>query len=159
LDLRSRSRSVRRREGDALAEHNKAFITLDSDKARAILFCADAADYGDDFAKFRDAIAAAPMVESGGVTQFSTIAFPGHPDQGSISGKPIDVAPERGNDSPFVRTAWNSGKYYIRKGDATLVLDFSDPQNPTKTVGGPATEDFPPGVGATRPIRFEKDGK
>jgi hypothetical protein len=89
------------------------------------------------------------------MTHFSTIVFPGHPQQGTISGKPIEVAPERGNDSPFVRTQFNSGKYYIRKGDATLVLNFSDPKNPKKTVGGPVTDEFPSGVGTTKPIVFE----
>jgi hypothetical protein len=143
------------KHADEITEDTKAFVTLDSEKARAILYCADAADYGNDFAKFRAKLAEQPIVTSDGVTFFSRIAFHGHPHQGTISGKPVDIAPERGNDSAFVRTEWNSGKYYIRKGDATLTLDFSDPQNPTKTEGVKPTEAFPSGVGATKPIVFE----
>jgi hypothetical protein len=143
------------KHADELTGDNKAFITLDNDKARVILYCADASDYGDDFAKFRAVVAAQPIVTSDGMTHFSTIVFPGHPDQGTINGKPVDIAPERGNDSPFVRSEWNSGKYYIRKGDATLTLDFSDPRDPKKTIGTTATDDYPSGVGTTKPIVFE----
>ena len=50
------------------------------------------------------------------------------------------------NDSPFIRSDWDSGVTYIRKGNETLKLDFSDSQNPRRTVGGPVTPEFPAGT-------------
>jgi hypothetical protein len=37
-----------------------------------------------------------------------------------------------------------------------MILDFSDPKNPLRTVGGPVTPEFPSGVGNTKPIVFSK---
>lgn len=143
------------KHADELTETNKAFITLDTQDAPVIMYVCDAADYGNDFGKFQTALKAAPIKHSDGVLQFATIAFHGATNDGRIDGQLVDLAPQRGYDSPFVRSAWNSGRFFIRKGDDTLTLDFSDPKNPQKFIGGPITEDFPPGVGSLKPIVFD----
>lgn len=142
------------KHADELTEENKAFIRLEKEETPVIFYVADAADYGNDFAKFQAALKAQPIEHSGGVLQFATIEFRGATNDGRIAGKPINLAPQRGYDSPFVRSEWNSGQFFIRKGAETLTLDFRDPQNPQKAVGGPVTPDFPPGVGSVQPLVF-----
>ena len=89
-----------------------------------------------------------------GILRFATVTFYGPARPGEINGDPVNLAPSRGYDSPFIRSEWNSGLIYIRKGDDTLVLDFRDPKNPVKTIGPPLSPEFPPGVGNARPIVF-----
>ncbi|MBL7039448.1 MAG: hypothetical protein ISR77_12515 [Pirellulaceae bacterium] len=43
---------------------------------------------------------------------------------------------------------------YVRKGNETLILDFSEPNTPVKTVRAPVTSAFPPGIGNAKPIIF-----
>lgn len=44
----------------------------------------------------------------------------------TINGAPINYAPARALDSPFVQTEWNSGIVRLQKGSRTLVLNFTD---------------------------------
>lgn len=143
------------KHADEVTEQTKAFITLDTEDAPVICYVSDAADYGGDFNKFQTALQAQPLRYADGVLGFASIEFHGLSNDGRIDGRPIDLAPTRGYDSPFIRSEWSSGRFFIRKGDETLKLDFSDPQNPHKVVGAPATADFPPGVGTVRPIVFK----
>ncbi len=39
---------------------------------------------------------------------------------------PIDSAPARAYDSPFVQGDWDSGLVMIRKGDRKLILNFNE---------------------------------
>jgi hypothetical protein len=71
----------------------------------------------------------------------------------------VNLAPPRGYDSPFIRSDWNSGLIYIRKGDDTAVLDFRDPQKPARTIGAPLTPGFPPGIGTAQAIVFRAGGR
>lgn len=137
------------------SEH-KAFLKLKSEDAPVIMIVNDAADYGNDFAKFQSAVKSQPIEYSKGVVHFAGIVFSGPDHTPEIQGKPVDVSPARGYDSPFVRSDFGSGLIHIRKGEDTVILDFRDPQNPQKTVGAPVTSAFPPGVGTTKPIVFEK---
>jgi hypothetical protein len=89
--------------------------------------------------------------------QFATIRFAGIKQAPQIGGKPLNLAPARGYESPFIRSEWGSGLIYIRKGNDTEILDFRDLKNPVKTVGAAVTPEFPPGVGSDKPIVWGKD--
>lgn len=112
----------------------------------------DAADYGNDFAAFKQALIAQPITRKDGTLKFATITHEGPLKPGRISGQTVNLKPSRVNDSPFIRSDRDSGVYFIRKNNETLKLDFSDPNNPVRTVGVGVTSEFPQGVGATMPV-------
>jgi hypothetical protein len=140
------------KRADSVARDNKAFLTLDAEHAPVILLANQAADYDHDFGAFKAAVKAQAVRYEDGVVRFATLTFYGPPRPSEIDGQPVNLAPSRGYDSPFIRSDWNSGLIYLRKGDDTEILDFRDPRNPLKTVGAPVTSEFPPGIGNTRPI-------
>jgi hypothetical protein len=142
------------KRGDRTARDNKAFITLNAENAPVILLANQAADYHNDFQAFKAAVQAQTVRCEDGVVRFATVTFYGPSRLGQVDGQTVNLAPARGYDSPFIRSDWNSGLIYIRKGDDTKILDFRDPGNPLKTVGSAATTEFPPGFGDTRPIIF-----
>ncbi len=144
------------KHADGIEGDNKAFITLDAENAPVILITNQATDYHDDFAAFKAAVTSQPIRYADGVLHFATMTFYGPSRSGEIDGSRVNLAPARGYDSPFIRSAWNSGLIYIRKGNETEILDFRDPVNPVKTVGVSVTPEFPAGVGEARPIVFEK---
>lgn len=144
------------KHADSLAMDNKAFITLDAGHAPVILIANQAADYQNDFAAFKAAVAAQPIRYRDGVLRFATITFYGPARPAEIEGQPVNLAPARGYDSPFIRSDWNSGLIYIRKGDDTVILDFRNPDNPRKQVRVPVTSEFPPGIGNARPVIFNQ---
>jgi hypothetical protein len=137
----------------------KSFARLLKEDAPIITVANDAADYDNDFQTFKMALIAEPVSWKDGVLEFATITHEGPSKAGKIAGKPVDLRPSLLNNSPFIRSAWDSGVVYIRKGDQAMILDFSDPLNPRKVVGGPVTAEFPSGVGNTKPIVFGKTGK
>lgn len=131
------------------------FVLMDTD-APAILIVNDAADYGSDFAKFKEALKAQPVIYDAAAhtTKFANLTFLGPAALGKIDGKTVELAPKLGYDSPFIRSEWDSGLVYIRKGDATEILDVRDPNNPVKTVGVKPDERFPAGTGHSKPVIF-----
>ena len=132
----------------------KPFITLDTEHSPVILIVNQAADYPAGFAAFQAAVKSQPIDYRDGVLRFATITFHGLSQPSEINGQPLDLAPPRGYDSPFVRSEWGSGRIFIRKGNETLLLDFSNPKKPTKTIGTSPTADYPPGMGTTPAIRW-----
>ncbi len=144
---------------DEVTKNNRAFITLKAENAPVILIANQAADYDGNFAAFKAAVKARPVHYADGVLRFETITFCGPSKLGEINGKPVNLAPARGYDSPFIRSEWGSGLIHIRKGSETVTLDFRDPQNPKKTIGAPLTADFPPGVGSALPFIFSKPAR
>jgi hypothetical protein len=144
------------KHADEAGKDSKAFVTLNAESAPVILVANQASDYDGNFDSFKAAVKARPVHYADGVLHFETITFYGPAKPGEVNGKPVNLAPSRGYDSPFIRSEWGSGLIHIRKGDETVTLDFRDPQNPTKTVGSPATSEFPPGVGNAPPIIFGK---
>jgi len=140
------------KHSETFSAAEKSFITLNSERSPIITVVNDAADYGNDFAAFKKALKAQPTIWKGGVLKFATITHEGVGAPGRINGKPVDLQPALVNESPFIRSAWNSGIIFIRKGDQTLKLDFSNPRTPVRTVGAPATAAFPPGTGEAKPI-------
>lgn len=141
------------KHADSITNQNKSFITLNSENSPVIAIANQASDYRNDFNAFKSALKAQPINFAGGVLQFATITFHGT-QPGKVNGQTVDLAPSRGYDSPFIRSDWNSGLIYVRKGNETEILDFRDPKNPLKTVGAPITPAFPPGIGSTQPIIF-----
>lgn len=135
----------------------KPFITLSAENSPVILLVNDAADYKHDFAAFQAAVKAQPIHYEKGELRFATLNFSGPGQAPKVNGQPVNLAPSRGYDSPFIRSEWNSGLIHIRKGDETLVLDFRDPAHPKKTVGAPISAAFPPGSGNTKPLIFGND--
>jgi hypothetical protein len=146
------------KHADSLSKDNKAFITLDSETAPVILIANQSADYKHDFEAFKTAVKAQPIRYADGALHFATITFYGLSRSPQVDGRTVNLAPSRGYDSPFIRSEWNSGLIYIRKGNDTEILDFRDPNNPVKTVGAPVTSAFPPGTGSSQPIIFGKTG-
>lgn len=132
----------------------KPMITLDAENAPVILIANESADYRHDFAAFQNAVTSQPIRYERGVLHFASISFQGPAQPARVNGEPVDLAPALGYDSPFIRSEWNSGLIYIRKGDDNVVLDFRDPRNPQKLVNAPLTAEFPPGVGSAKPILF-----
>ena len=131
---------------------DKPFITLAAENAPVILIANQASDYNGDFTAFKTAVMAEPVQYMDGVLRFAAITFFGPAQPPQIQGKPVNLAPPRGYDSPFIRSDWNSGLIYIRKANDTVILDFRDPQNPVKAIGAPVTSAFPPGKGTAQPV-------
>ena len=144
------------KHAEALEKGNKTFIKLAAEYAPVILVVNQAVDYDHDFAKFKAALQAQPIRLTADQLDFATLRFFGPSRPGEIKGQPLTLARERGYDSPFIRSAWNSGLIHIRKGDDTAILDFRDPSQPQKTLNAPLTDAFPPGTGTTAPIIFSQ---
>lgn len=144
------------KHADDVTKDNKAFITLDTEKAPVILIANQAADYNNDFDAFQTAVKAQPIRYENDVLTFASITFYGSAQPAKVNGQTVNLAPSRGYDSPFIRSDWNSGLIHIRKGDDTVILDFRDPKKPVKSVDAPITAAFPPGAGAAQPIVFNK---
>ncbi|HUT10294.1 MAG TPA: hypothetical protein VMY42_07355, partial [Thermoguttaceae bacterium] len=132
----------------------KSFVRLLNPDSPIITIANDAADYNNDFAAFKAALKAQPITRADGVLKFATITHEGPFAPGKVNGKSVELRPSRVNDSPFIRSDWDSGIIYVRKGKETLKLDFRDPSNPVRTVAPPVTSEFPPGVGTATPIVF-----
>lgn len=136
-------------------DKRKNFITLGNADSPIIILANQASDYGGDFEKFKAAIKAAPVQQTGGALKFATLTFYGPKKIGSRNGTPVDISPPRLYDSPFIRSDWASGVVFIRKGNDALKLDFSNPDNPSKMVDSAVTLDLPEGRGLSKPIVFE----
>ncbi len=132
---------------------NLRFITLRADSP-VIIVVNEAKDYGNDFEKFKRAVRAQPLSNDNGVLTFSTLTFYGTAQLGKINGTTLNLSPALGYNSPFIRSAWNSGLICIKKGSDTLALDFRSSTNPSKTTSAYAACSYPAGVGADQPIIF-----
>ncbi len=144
------------KHSDAFSPKDKSFIRLNAKSSPIITIANDAADYHNDFASFKKALKEKPIHWKDGVLKFATITHDGTLKAGKINGQAVIPRPSRVNDSPFIRSEWDSGLIYLRKGNETEILDFRDPQNPKKTIGAPVTAEFPPGEGNTQPLIFGK---
>lgn len=135
-------------------DKKKNFITLASPDSPIIIVTNQSSDYGGDFKRFKDAIRAQPLQQNGGVLKFATLDFYGPQRIGMRNGATVDISPPRLYDSPFIRSDWASGIVLIRKGDEVVRLDFTNPDNPTKSFGGGNLAGFPEGIGKAQPIVF-----
>ena len=84
----------------------------------------------DDYKAFQDAVLELSQTWDGKTLHYKGLygdefAFDtGYENLPKINGEPIDLAPDRVYDSPFVKSEWNSGVVAISKGDRELVLEF-----------------------------------
>jgi hypothetical protein len=145
--------------GEGVTPASRAFVVAKDPQTPVILIVNRAVDYGGDFDAFQRSVQAQEIHFEQGVLRFATITFHGPARLPEINRRTIDLAPPRGYDSPFIRSQWNSGLIYLRKGDTADILDFRDPDRPRKIVGAPITPDFPPGVGQDAPIIFADPAK
>jgi hypothetical protein len=87
-------------------------------------------DYAN-FDAFRKAVLARPVEVAHGALNYTGLGgdrFRFTLDQSrlpEVNGKPLDLAPPKVYDSPFVQSAWNSGVVTIQKGARKTVLDFN----------------------------------
>ncbi len=85
------------------------------------------ADYG----AFQAALLAAPIRFADRVLTYTGLSgdrFTFYADYSrvpQVNGQPIDYAPQRVFDSPFVESEWDSGMVTIRKGERKITLDFN----------------------------------
>ena len=142
--------------GDTFKPKEIRYVSVNSEASPIIFVSNDAADYHNDFSAFKTAVKAEPISYQDGILKFATIVHEGLSKPGTIGGKPVDSNPPFVFESPFIRSQRGSGVVYLRKGDEAMVLDFSDPNKPTKTVGLKPDEKFPAGVGNEKPIVFGK---
>jgi len=91
----------------------KSFVRQLDPHSPIITVVNDAADYDGDFAAFKKALKTQPIAWADGVLKFATITHEGPLKPGEINGKTVDLKPSRVNDSPFIRSDWNSGIVYI----------------------------------------------
>jgi hypothetical protein len=81
---------------------------------------------------FRQAVLALPVKTENGVLNFTSLSGDrftlftnqSHPPQ--INGQPVNYAPPKVYDSPFVQSNWDSGVVTIQKGSRKLVLNFNE---------------------------------
>ncbi len=116
------------------APHDEApgrWLTCDDPFSPIIFEVARKADYAD-FAAFRAAIEAnALTLENGQLGYRSSLyrdEFTWSTDESReplVNGQPLDFAPARVYDGPFLQSDWDSGVVTIRKGEREVKLDFS----------------------------------
>jgi hypothetical protein len=91
---------------------------------------------------FRKAVLALPLeTEKGNLSytglggdRFTFFADQSQPPQ--VNGKPLNYAPGKVYDSPFVQSDWDSGVVTIQKGGRKLVLDFNATEPPPHPAVG-----------------------
>lgn len=100
------------------------------DAAPVIIEAARKRDFAD-YETFRAAILATPLTFKNHVLTYKSLSgdvLTLHADYSApprINGAPVDFAPPRTFDSPFIQEDWNSGVVRISKGARTLLLDFN----------------------------------
>ena len=115
----------------------------------------EAADYQQDFAAFKAALQTQPIEQKDGALHFATLTFYGPAKVGEIKGKPLNLAPAWGYDSPFIRSTWNSGLHpHSQKGSGDGRTRLPRATEPKKTLGVPDHPGVPAGVGGDEPLVF-----
>lgn len=81
---------------------------------------------------FRKAVLALPVKAEGGRLAYTGLGgdsfafFTDQTELPRVNDQPVDLAPPRVYDSPFVQSDWKSGLVTIQKGDRKLVLNFDE---------------------------------
>ncbi len=84
------------------------------------------------YAAFQNAVMGSDPVHSNGLLRYDALSgdqFMFYTDYSlppMVNDEPIDLAPARVFDSPFLQSRWNSGVVTISKGQRRLVLDFEN---------------------------------
>lgn len=115
---------------DEATDQRAHILTCADDLSPVILEVARKADFSD-FKTFRETVQALPFQYDGTVFTYTGLSsdrfifFADQSERPQINGKPIDLAPGKVYDSPFVQSDWDSGVVTIRFGDKKRVLDFN----------------------------------
>lgn len=108
------------------------YILMTRDEYAPVIVEVMAKSQVDDFADFRDKVKARrPKFDNNLLTYTTiygdTLTFDaGQKEVPTINGNPVDYAPKKVYDSPFLSSVYNSGVVTIRKGDRRLTLDFNE---------------------------------
>jgi hypothetical protein len=95
-----------------------------------IIEAARKTDYAS-FAAFQDALKARPLISKKSVLTYDSLAgdvltfFADKSKVGKINGTPVNLAPKKVYDGPFVQSDWDSGVVTIQCGDEKRVLDIN----------------------------------
>lgn len=106
-------------------------VTPADEYAPVILEVMDKSDVAD-FEEFKAKVQACKPRFDGPVLKYTTIygdlltLDTSYKETPTINGKPVDYAPKKVFDSPFLNADYNSGVVTISKGDRKLVLDFNE---------------------------------
>lgn len=106
------------------------FVVADDDFAPVILEVMSKRDV-EDFDEFKRRVKAAALSIKGSVLSYETIygdtlTLDTRYKQGAtINGKPVDYAPPKVHQSPYLNSVYDSGVVTISRGDQTLTLDFN----------------------------------
>jgi hypothetical protein len=127
--------------GVRVVQGESGFVSDSGDKRGRWLKCAD--DFspviievapkkdGLTFRAFQQTVTALPVASDGRALSYTSLRgdrFTFFTDQSEvprINEKPVDLAPAKVFDSPFVQSAWNSGVITVQKGSRKLRLDFN----------------------------------
>ncbi len=116
-------------------------LKCEEDFSPVIIEVAHKADFPS-LADFQKAVLALPLTLENGVLSHTGLGgdrFTFFTDQSrppEINGQPVNYAPDRVYDSPFVQSAWASGDVTIQKGGQKLLLDFNATEPPTHPAVG-----------------------
>lgn len=110
-------------------------LKCDNDLSPVIIEAARKADVPS-LAAFQKAVLALPLKQEDDRLSYTGLGggrlafFTDQSRPPEINGRPVNYAPARVYDSPFVQSEWDSGAVTIRKGDRKLSLDFNAAEPP-----------------------------
>lgn len=121
------------------ADPKQNFIDLNDDNAPVVFEAAQSSKYGGNFANFKTDIKNNPIGYSGGLLNYTDtngtqFAFFTDTRTSTINTDPVNTAPIKAFNSPFISSNFNSGLITITKSGLSATLDFRSPGNPIKTV-------------------------
>jgi len=115
---------------DGNARDNGKWLYCDDEYSPIILEAGLKSDYKS-FEKFKAKVIGNQLLYKNNLLEYTGIygdKFTFYADYSKVpqvNGKPIDYAPEKVYDSPFLKSDWNSGVVHIQKGTRQLDLDFN----------------------------------
>jgi hypothetical protein len=117
---------------------NQRFIAL-SNVASPIIFEAGRAAQYPSLAAFEAGILGNPRSYAAGVLRYTSsngtaFSFFANSATPTVNGSPINYAPTNVFNSPYMKSAWNSGRITISLGSQSASYDFTHPANPVKIV-------------------------
>jgi hypothetical protein len=120
------------------ASVDSRFVRLSSVSSPIIFEAARTSQYAT-FDAFKADIVNNPRTYANGVLNYTAsigtkFVFADNGSTPTVNGAPINYSPPNVFDSPFMTSAWASGKITVSKGSQSATYDFSDPANPTKVV-------------------------
>jgi hypothetical protein len=117
---------------------NQRFVQL-TNAGAPIIFEARSAKFTASFAAFRADILGNPRSYVGGVLRYtattgSAYTFFDDATTPRVNGVPINYAPAKVFNSPYMQSTFGSGRITISKGSQSATYDFSKPTQPVKVV-------------------------